>query len=282
MTEFEVWHRHKNNITSNFKENDRTIWGDRLEAAIAKGIAKDNKWNVIPKKEYMRREDIRAGSSFDYAIVDLIKNEEGKMIGWTETSLLEIKNVDSLVFKERWDIQDGELVEAPPHIELQVQHQLMVSGIDKAYIGALIGGNKIKLIERSRDEEIISAIEKKIKDFWKSIEENREPTPDFEKDADFIARLYSHSEPDTTIASTNEINALAEAYKAASEKEKEFTTEKKSIKAQLLTLIGDNEKVLGDGFSISAGMIAPKMVEAYERKGYRNFKVNFRKKKENK
>ena len=74
MTEFEVWHRHKNNITSSFKENDRTVWGDRLETAIAKGIAKDNKWNVIPKKEYMRREDIRAGSSFDYAIVDLIKN----------------------------------------------------------------------------------------------------------------------------------------------------------------------------------------------------------------
>ena len=155
MTEFEVWHRHKNNITSSFKENDRTVWGDRLETAIAKGIAKDNKWNVIPKKEYMRREDIRAGSSFDYAIVDLIKNEEGKMIGWTETSLLEIKNVDSLIFKENWIIEDGELVEAPPHIELQLQHQLMVSGIDKGYIGALIGGNKIKVIEIDRDWETI-------------------------------------------------------------------------------------------------------------------------------
>ena len=195
--------------------------------------------------------------------------------------MLEIKNVDSLIFKENWIIEDGELVEAPPHIELQLQHQLMVSGIDKGYIGALIGGNKIKVIERKRDEEIISSIEKKIKSFWRSIEENREPSPDFQKDADFITRLYAHSKHDTTIASTNEIQELAQSYKDAHEKEKEYTAAKKAIKAQLLTLIGDNEKVLGDGFTISAGMIATKMVEAYERRGYRNFKINFRKKKEN-
>lgn len=282
MTEFEVWHRHKSNLKSDFKENDRTIWGSRLEPAIAKGIAEDNGWDVIPKKEYMRREDLRAGSSFDYAVVKLMRDEQNKLTGmFSEEAILEIKNVDSLIFKENWivDEETKDVVEAPTHIEMQVQHQLMISGLDKAYIGALVGGNKLTLIERNRDEEIIAAIESKIKEFWKSIEENREPKPDFKKDADFISKLHGFSEPGTENLADEKVEELAKIYKEVAEQEKEITSRKKAIKAEILTRIGNTERVLGESFTISAGMVGPAHIE-YDREGYRNFRITFRKKKE--
>lgn len=274
-TKFELWHRKKSNTQSDFKGSERTVWGERLEPAIAKGIAVDNGWTVIPKKEYIRIEEARAGSSFDFAVLEKHENET-----LTEKALLEIKNVDSLIFKENWLIENGEVIEAPPHIELQVQHQMWVSGIRKAYIGALVGGNKLTLLEREWDDEIISQIKTKVSQFWESIDNNEEPQPDFTKDADFVAKLYSHSEPGTVGTADEKIQELAALYSEVAAEERDAASRKKAIKAELLTRIGDKEKVLGDGFTISAGMVGPTMVEAYERKGFRNFRVTFRKKKE--
>ncbi len=55
--------------------------------------------------------------------------------------------------------------------------------------------------------------------------------------------------------------------------------EKKSAKAELLLAIGDAEKVLLDGFRISASMRAPAEVKAYIRAGFRDFRITTMKEK---
>ena len=175
MTVFELWHLKKSGDIVSIEENERMKWGSRLEATIAEGIAEDNGWQVSPFKEYMRLTDLKMGSSFDYKIED--------------NGILEIKNVDSLVFNNKW-IVDEAITEAPAHIELQVQHQLAVSDLEYAYIGALVGGNTVHLIKRTRSEKIITNLKNKVEEFWNSIEANKPPAPDFEKDASFIACLY--------------------------------------------------------------------------------------------
>lgn len=268
-TLFEVWHRKREGVGSDFNDNDRMKWGRRLESAIARGIAEDQGWSVAPFKDYLRLPEHRIGSSFDFAF-----NNGGAVSG-----ILEIKNVDGLAFKQTWVENDDGSIEAPPHIELQVQHQMLVAGHRDAYIGALVGGNRVVLIRREAQPDIQEAILAEAAKFWASIAEGRSPQPDFEKDAAFIASLYQHAEPGKLLdAKENEkLKALAMAYQQASHEEGQAKKAKEAAKAKMLVEIGDAEKVLGDGWSISAGVQGPLKVEAYERAGFRSFKVNFKK-----
>lgn len=263
LTPYELWHRKKSGTVVSLAGNERMAWGSRLQDAIATGICKDNGWTEYRRKdEYVRLLKLPMGSSFDFEV-----SYGGAM------PLLEIKNVDSLAYKNGW-LVEGDNVEAPPHIELQVQHQLAVADRPRAYIGALIGGNRVVLIQRERDEHVIGALMDRVKSFWDTIDKNQEPQPDFQKDADFIRTLYRYAEPGRVLdASGNELLAtLAVNYKKAAEAAKQLQAEKDGYKAQMLTLIGEASKVISDGFTISCGMIGPAQV-SYTREGYRDFKV---------
>jgi putative phage-type endonuclease len=263
-TRYELGHRKKHNLTSDFEPNDRVKWGQRLQDSIAAGIAQDQKWDVRRMNEYLRIPDIRLGASFDFSI-------EAPGSG-----LLEIKNVDSLIFRDKWVINEDGSVEAPPSIELQVQHQLAVSGRSYAYIAALIGGNRVVLIKRDADPQIADAIKREAAAFWKSIDDNVEPSPDFRRDADVISRLCGYAEPGKIFdaRSDEKISSLLQKHKLLGDQAKLIEEERDAIKAQILLKIGDAEKVEGNGFTISCGIIGECPV-SYIRKAYRMFKPNW-------
>lgn len=263
MTAFELWHRKKDKHIITIEENERMRWGNRLEDAIARGVAEDEGWSVEPMKHYMRDPKLKMGSSFDYFI-----GSDG---------ILEIKNVDSLAYRDGWSVDDDGNIEAPPHIELQVQHQLAVSARKFAYIAALVGGNRVALIKREPDDEIINQIKNKVATFWDSILKNKEPSPDFEKDADFLKQIYNYAEPNKIIDADKLIDSLAQKYKVLSDDIKKMQKEVDATKAELLTLIGDAEKVKGEQFTISAGMVSESQV-SFTRKPYRNFRISWKKK----
>lgn len=266
LTQFELWHSKRAANPPVHEENERMRWGTRLQDSIAKGIAEDNGWEVHRMGEYLRISEWRIGASFDFEIFSPIKG------------LLEIKNVDALAYKNGWEV-DGDNVEAPPHIELQIQAQMMVSGHSVAYIGALVGGNNVVVIKREPNLVIWANIEHKVKEFWKSIADNKEPEPDFKRDAKFIASLYQSVTPEKVLTATEEIDQLAMNYKHYQELEKNASDEKEAIKAKMLMLISDAEKVKGEKYTISANAVGPCHME-YDRKGYRNFKVTFKKEKQ--
>lgn len=262
-TKFELWHRKKRGEVLEIKENVRMKWGTRLQDSIAAGIAEDEGWTVRKMSEYIRMDDLRAASSFDFSI-------ETEPPG-----ILEIKNVDRLVYSQNWTE-----TEAPLHIELQVQHQLMVSGREYAYIVAMVGGNEVMKLKRTRDENVILRLRQAITDFWASIENNTPPPPDFEADADFISKLYGYAEPEKLFDARNDarISELAALHKSLKTEIKEKEAKCDAIKAEILTKIGDAEKVLGNGWTISAGIIGECPV-SYVRQAYRNFRFNFSKPK---
>jgi putative phage-type endonuclease len=266
-TLFELWHEKKNQVrlSNNLDENERVKWGKRLEESIARGIAEDNHWTIREMSEYIFDTTLRAGSSFDFEIVNT-------------KEILEIKNVDSFQFKQGW-IHEEDQVEAPPHIELQVQHQLLLAEREAARIGALIGGNQVVCFRRTRSDTIIGSIVEKIQSFWESIEKNEEPSPDFARDFDLIKKIYSHAEAGKVIdfRSDEEFTSLGLKHKELDEKMKALKLEKDKVNAEMRILCGDAEKILGDGFSISAGLVEPSQI-SYLRKEYRNFRLNWSKK----
>lgn len=266
MTEFELWHRKNDAAIVEIQQNDRMKWGTRLQDSIAKGIAEDEGWLIRRMDEYMRIDHLRMGSSFDYEIG---RNE----------GILEVKNVDSLAFKEGWLVEEDQ-IEAPPHIEIQVQHQLAVSGFPKAYIGALVGGNRVVLLERTPDPKVIDMIKIKISNFWRSIDQKAPPAPDFLKDAEFISQLYRYAEPGKLFDARefSKIQDLSVDHRNLGEDLRKITSKRDAIKAEILTIIGDAEKVMGDGFTISCSTVSGARIE-YDREPYRGFRIHWKKEK---
>ncbi len=265
-THLELWHRKKDKIVVNIEENERMKWGKRLEKTIAEGFAEDNQLEIAPMKEYIREPVLRMGSSFDFKILS------------DEPGILEIKNVDSLVLKNDWIEEEDGTWTAPNHIELQVQHQLALTGWSYAYIGVLVGGNRPVFIKRDADPIIGEKIKNKIREFWISIENNTPPPINFERDAEFINKLYGYAEPNKVIdgVGNERLTHIAATYKNLGEQIKTLTSMRDACKAEILTMIQDAEKCLGNGFTISCGLVGPAHVE-YDREGYRSFRISFKK-----
>ncbi len=163
----------KLNHTQNpFTPNERVSWGVALEQAIAVKFAKDNGWDIRKKSEYIRIKELRIGSSFDYEIQSEDEDDKGEAHSVRE--ILEIKTVDAWEFKQKWIT--GFEIQATPYIEIQVQHQLLVSGLETAYIGVLIGGNEGKILKRMANKKIQDAILFKAEEFWRRIDEAKQRT----------------------------------------------------------------------------------------------------------
>lgn len=229
ITEFELWHSKRDRVVSAIEQKGRMLWGTRLQDAIAAGVAEDLGWQVERLDDYMRDPDARMGSSFDFAAIDPKANEAG---------LMEIKNVDRFVYFDAWtDGADG--IEAPKHIELQVQHQLEVADMPWCAIVALVGGNEAKVAIRKRDRAIGAHLRKRIASFWASVDAGTPPKPDYEADADFIAKLYGKADASLAIDADAETEALLAEYATLGDAEKRRT----AIKAEVLHRIGEASKV---------------------------------------
>lgn len=279
MTEFELWHRKKEGVVVKFEQNKRMRWGVALQDAIAAEIALENGWIIRRMNEYIRNPELKAGASFDFSIEELADPNSPNANG---IGLLEIKNVDFLQFRDNWIINDDKSVEAPLHIEIQVQYQMMVSGRPYCFIGVLIGGNDQQLIVRHANPAVFTQIRHKLANFWKSIEDNNPPKPNFEQDAAFISKLYGYADPGKVMdVSGEKFLAMAVEYKRLADEAKAAEEKRKAIKAELLTLIGDSEKAVGDGFNISASMISGGPV-SYVKEGYRDFRITWPKPKKEK
>jgi putative phage-type endonuclease len=279
-TEFELFHEKRDGVSVKFEANERMKWGNRLEAAIAHGAAEEMGWSIAPLKVYMRDPDLRMGSSFDFEILDSAKGK----------GILEVKNVDGLQYARNW-LDDGNgNIEAPEHIELQIQHQMELTGYEWTALCLLVGGNTLKIVLRSRDKEIGADIRKKIAEFWAKVDANAAPNPDYSADAEFIIKQLRGDSIDGLVAQSDAaLDALIERYDYLGKSIKEQTEIREATKAEILMAIGSASKVISQLGTISCGttkdslgtQITADMVGTYygARKGFRNFRFTAKKEK---
>ncbi len=263
---YSLWHEKRSDEPEQRAENERMLIGRHVEAAIGTLVEAQTGLQLVRSGHYYERSTFRIGTSIDFM------ETSGKAI-------VEAKNVDSLVFAREWEETDFG-VEAPLHIELQVQHQLLVTGFKNAKIAALVGGNRLILLDREADEYVHEVILNRVTKFWLSIESGTAPPPDYPADAQAVIRRLQYADPGKVYdGPMDRIAALAAQYKAASDAEAKAKADKETARAQIVEIIGDAERVIGSNYTISAGMVGPTTVPAYERNGYRNFRVTFKKEK---
>jgi putative phage-type endonuclease len=272
LSAFELWHQKAGNITDEFEETERMRWGRRLQDVIAAGVCEDNGWQGRPLTDYMRLPDHRIGSSFDWLI------ETGE-----DTRLLEIKNVDVRAMKDGWLVvyeteESAGYVEAPPHIELQMQHEMLVSGYPTLTLAALVGGNAVRLLHREADSNVHEAIINAVSDFWRSIAAGEPPKPDYYRDAPVIKRLHPSIVGDVlALVEEDKITGLMRRHRVATAAAKSNDEDAKAIAAEIADLLGDRPGASGPAGTITRFPVAGGHV-SYERKARIDMRINHAKK----
>lgn len=268
ITSFQLHHTLKlGDVENEFEPNERSEWGKLLQDSIALGVSREEGWQLRPMREYIRIPELRIGSSFDFRVC--VEAPEGDDSDNDE--LLEIKNVDFLVFKEKWLDEEGFGLTAPPYIELQAQHEMHVSGLPLCHIRALVGGNSLARLRRPYNLDVGAAIDQAASAFWN---DDAEPAPDFSRDSRFIAqKLYGFSTEGKIVDADEEVAALFREYAGFRSIESGAEKSKEETKAKILMRIGSAERVNHKEFTLSAREVAETEVAAYTRKGYRGFKL---------
>lgn len=280
LSAFELFHQKRDQVVVRIPENERMKWGKRLESVIAHGAAEEMGWDIAKFDVYMRDTDARIGSSFDFQINS---SSDGQ-------GILEIKNVDGIQYARNW-IDDGQgNIEAPEHIELQVQHQMEVANVNWCAIVALVGGNTQKVVYRNRDRGIGQDIRTKVSEFWQRIDANRAPSPDYTMDAEFIIKQLRNQAEDNVMLEANDmLQSMIKDYNFVAKEASDLLKIKEQKKAEILDMIGTASKVITPFGNLSTGMVKDSqgtlvtadMVGTYVggRKGFRNFRFTAKKAK---
>lgn len=304
-TRFQLFQQKKSLAIVEIEENLRMRLGKKFERYTAEVIAEEHGIKIRKVNRYMRLIDVRMGASFDYEIIGLVEPWAEPETALREmyrkygTGNLEIKCVDWYIFKDRWPKHDDGSIEAPAHIEVQVQHQLHVSDRSWAALGILVGGNQTVVVIRQRFSDVGASIENRVREFWKSIRDNNPPEPSYPIDAEFVKKLYGYAEPNRLFdagalddfaeiddgnggkktINYNPMVQLADQYSSALSREKLAKEDKVVAQAKIYAMIGEAERVVHPKFSMWTGSVGPSRVEAYDRDGYRGFKLTPKKEK---
>lgn len=264
MTPLELYALKTGQIEDSFRDNDRAAAGRFLEAGIAAWACEKFGIQAKPFKDYMEEPVLRTGASFDWEIT-AYGDAPVPMAGRVP---LEIKMVDFLQFHgsfkkgyqdRKWNADNLEDIQAPPHIELQVQHQMMCSGAPFGIIAPLVAGNTLHKIVRLRNETIIGKIRAKIAQFWDDVDAGRQPGADYERDAETLKRLYARPDPRAAVAVEDQPRLMAAIDKATQAADERNAIEKieEAAKAEVMDIMRGAEEpqpdlaILPDGSKVT-------------------------------
>lgn len=228
VSRFTLWHQKAGKVARPEFSSERMEWGNLLEGPIATHIAAKQGWEIRKVKTYLTHEDVPGmGASLDF---EILNHPDGP-------GCFEIKNVDSLVFRNQWlNLEDGSL-QAPIHIEMQLQHQLSVTGYAWGAIGLLVGGNEAHVLIRKRHAPTIARIEAEVASFWESIRKGEAPSITDIDDLPVIGAMPWNS--DTVYSHDPALVKACDAFVAAREAAKLAEKEKDKAKVALIAALAE-------------------------------------------
>ena len=157
---------------------EAVVWGNILEpiVAAAYGSQSGRKVDHNDEAEVTRHPE----RPFLTATLDAIQTDKDRGIG-----ALEIKTAGHWVGKQ-W--LDGD---PPLHYQVQLQHQLAVTGMSWGTLCVLIGGQKMLWFDTERNDEFIERMIDKEAFFWTQVLDKIPPEPDGSvATAECLKRLY--------------------------------------------------------------------------------------------
>lgn len=152
--------------------DDPRFWGTLLEPYVAVAYQQKTDRRVRKVNAVLRH------PTYPF----MLANIDREVVGCPDVQVLECKTAGE--FGSRlW--KEG----VPEYVQLQVQHQLAVTGKDAADVAVLLCGQKLEIHRILRDEEVIARLIVLESRFWRYVETNTPPPADGSESA---ARALRH------------------------------------------------------------------------------------------
>lgn len=232
-TPFAVWAEKTGRVDSSVQQSESMYWGTVMEAILREEFSKRTGYAV---KE----------AHYIFASIDnpfLTANIDGYVdLGNGEYAVLEIKTAGNYAESD-WN--DG----CPIEYFCQVQHYLYITGMKKAFIAVLIGGNQFKYLEINRDEGTIQTIICCAKQFWNLVQTDTPPAVN-DKDNALLATLYPTSKA-VTVKMPDNYKAVLQDYTEAKAAMEVAKKKKETAEAKIKEFMAEADTAVIDGYKIS-------------------------------
>lgn len=154
-------------------DNSPTYWGTVLESIVASHYTRKTGSKVRKVNAVLQHSDP--------SLAFMLANIDREVVGASDVQILECKTA-GMNGARLW--RDG----VPQYVQLQVMHQLAVTGKQAADVAVLVCGNDFRVYRIERDEAMIAHLVKLERHFWWHVENNVPPPADGSDSADQALR----------------------------------------------------------------------------------------------
>lgn len=230
-------------MPENWHPSERMQAGTYLEPALAKWAGAKWSWRIRKVRRYHEHPSITGwGASVDYEV-------HGPGM-----EPVEFKNVDFMIARDNWLIEGDEVLTAPLHINLQLQHYIGARDAKAGWIVACVGGNELARGRVQRHEPTIARIGEAIKMFWTMVAADVPPAHLAEFDTVKEQFAYGTAVSDAEaldLRDDAEAAMLARRYMRLKRHADFVDGIISNVKGRLALKVGEVSKARGEGFRIS-------------------------------
>lgn len=248
-------------------------WGTLLEPFVAAAYAERT------DRKVRRLNAVLQHPTYSF----MLANIDREVVGAADVQILECKTAGE--FGSRlW--RDG----VPEYVQLQVQHQLAVTGKQAADVAVLLCGQKLEVHRIERDEEVISRLIVLEARFWDHVTEDTPPPADgSESAARALRSLYGGNDTSIDFSGDSELSSIFGELVSLREEIARMDKRAEQLRQQLEQSMGDASKAIFQGGEITyrrskdgSGVDLKRLAEAHpdlvteftvERPGSRRFRI---------
>jgi putative phage-type endonuclease len=213
-------------------------WGRRLEGVMADEFASVSGHHVALCGSWHERagtpwqRTTLDGIVFEHPLPDAV--EDGDPMA-SALAVLELKT-SSWRSSMSWEA-------GPPKVyQVQVQHELMVTGLQMAFLAVLHDGSRFEIHEVERDHEAIAALDEIEHEFWRCVERDEPPPADSRKSTETAVRAaFEVPSPGRVVVLDTDALARARAYVRVQSRRDAADAELHQLRADLMLRLGDAE-----------------------------------------
>ena len=207
-------------------EESPMYWGNVLEPVVAWHYSKRTKNKVRRINAVLQHPDPQ--------LPWMLANIDREVIGADDVQILECKTA-GINGARLW--KEG----VPEYVQLQVMHQLAVTGKQAADVAVLLGGQTLEIHRIERDEQMIARLIELERKFWHYVETDTPPAADGSASAEMALRCLYPEDNGQTVDFSGRAS-LAAAFlelKAVRQSISEKETREAQLKQMLQQAMGD-------------------------------------------
>lgn len=254
VSPYALWSDKSGVAPNDTEETAAMLRGTLLEpAAIAMLRRERPTWRVdYPLQHYWRDETARIGATPDALVIDPDRPGYG---------CVQIKTCEPSVFRNNWRDEEGEL-ELPLWIATQTLIEMRLTGASWAAVGVMRVGHGVDfdIIDVPRHDGVWARLVDEVREFWRRVEENDPPAPDYGRDGALIAGLYAQDDgTEVDLSGDNRIGEILDqraALKTTESAGKDAEKKRRELDSEILAKLGSAARArLADGRTITAKTI---------------------------